>query len=69
LATGAELLRERARQHCVLDGHPGLRPEHIGLLQPPVLIDCLEFIPQLRQVDPFSELAYLLNATPRTPHK
>ena len=59
LATGAELLHERARQHRVLDGHGDLRPEHICLLHPPVAIDCLEFNPQLRQVDPFDELAYL----------
>jgi len=59
LAIGAELLRERARQQRVLDGHGDLRPEHICLLQPPVVIDCLEFNPQLRQVDPFDELAYL----------
>jgi aminoglycoside phosphotransferase family enzyme len=43
----------------VLDGHGDLRPEHICLLHPPVAIDCLEFNPQLRQVDPFDELAYL----------
>ena len=59
LAAGAEMLHERARQHRVLDGHGDLRPEHICLLHPPVAIDCLEFNPQLRQVDPFDELAYL----------
>ena len=58
-AQGADLLRERARGHRVLDGHGDLRPEHICLLQPPLVIDCLEFNPRLRQLDPFDELAYL----------
>jgi aminoglycoside phosphotransferase family enzyme len=43
----------------VLDGHGDLRPEHVCLLAPPVVIDCLEFNAQLRQTDPFDELAYL----------
>ncbi len=59
LARDAGLLRERARSQRVLDGHGDLRPEHVCLLQPPVVIDCLEFNPQLRQSDPFDELAYL----------
>ena len=59
LAQGAGLLRERACGQRVLDGHGDLRPEHVCLLQPPVVIDCLEFNPQLRQADPFDELAYL----------
>lgn len=59
LAQGAGLLRERAFRQRVLDGHGDMRPEHVCLLQPPVVIDCLEFNPQLRQVDPFDEIAYL----------
>lgn len=59
LEQGAVLLRRRALAHCIRDGHGDLRPEHVFLLQPPVAIDCLEFNPQLRQVDPFDELAYL----------
>jgi aminoglycoside phosphotransferase family enzyme len=59
LHQGADLVRERANRQCVRDGHGDLRPEHVFLLQPPVVIDCLEFNPQLRQVDPFDELAYL----------
>ena len=57
LTTGADLLR--ARHDRVLDGHGDLRPEHVFMLQPPVVIDCLEFNTRLRQVDPFDELAYL----------
>lgn len=59
LARGAGLLRSRASRQRVLEGHGDLRPEHVCLVQPPVIIDCLEFNPQLRQVDPFDEVAYL----------
>lgn len=59
LHLGADLLRDRSNRQRVRDGHGDLRPEHVFLLQPPVVIDCLEFNPQLRQVDPFDELAYL----------
>jgi uncharacterized protein len=53
------MLEERAAQGHVVDGHGDLRPEHICLLDPPVIIDALEFNPLLRQVDPFDELAFL----------
>ncbi|MEW6703662.1 MAG: hypothetical protein AB1430_02275 [Pseudomonadota bacterium] len=53
------LLHQRVRQERIVDGHGDLRPEHVCLLQPPVLIDCLEFDPALREVDPFDELAFL----------
>lgn len=59
LALGADLLRERASCQRVVDGHGDLRPDHVFLLHPPVVIDCLEFNPALRQIDPFDELAYL----------
>lgn len=55
----ASALRERVLCDWVRDGHGDLRPEHVCLLQPPVVIDCLEFNPQLRQLDPFDEIAYL----------
>ncbi len=55
----AGLLHERAESGRVLDGHGDLRPEHVCLLAPPVVIDCLEFNAQLRQVDPFDEIAFL----------
>ncbi len=59
LSQGAERLHDRASRQHVLEGHGDLRPEHVCLLQHPVVIDCLEFNPQLRQVDPLDELAYL----------
>jgi aminoglycoside phosphotransferase family enzyme len=55
----AALLADRAVRGCIVDGHGDLRPEHVCLLTPPVVIDCLEFNAPLRQVDPFDELAFL----------
>lgn len=59
LEKNADCLCDRARHQRVLDGHGDLRPEHVCLLARPVVIDCLEFNPQLRQVDPFDEISYL----------
>lgn len=59
LLRSSELLESRAAEHHIVDGHGDLRPEHICLLRPPVIIDALEFNPLLRQVDPFDELAFL----------
>lgn len=59
LGQASPLLRQRAARLCILEGHGDLRPEHVCLLQRPVVIDCIEFNPLLRQVDPFDELAYL----------
>jgi aminoglycoside phosphotransferase family enzyme len=53
------MLRARAAGGRIVDGHGDLRPEHVCLLSPPVVIDCLEFNAALRQVDPFDELAFL----------
>jgi uncharacterized protein len=59
----AALLRHAAllgaRTGHLVDGHGDLRPEHVWLLDPPVVIDCLEFNPALREVDPFEELSFL----------
>ena len=54
-----ELLHQRSALGRIVEGHGDLRPEHVCLLDPPVVIDCLEFNAQLRQVDPFDEVAYL----------
>ena len=43
----------------VVEGHGDLKPEHVCLTDPPVIIDCLEFSRELRLVDPFDELSYL----------
>lgn len=53
------LLEERVRSRHVVDGHGDLRPEHICFCDPIAIFDCLEFNRELRQVDPFDELAFL----------
>ena len=55
----AGALHQRVLRGKVVDGHGDLRPEHVCLNHPPVVIDCLEFSAELRQVDPFDELAFL----------
>jgi aminoglycoside phosphotransferase family enzyme len=47
------------RAGSVIDAHGDLRPEHIYLLDPPVIVDRLEFSRDLRLLDPFDELAFL----------
>jgi aminoglycoside phosphotransferase family enzyme len=59
LALSRAQLQERALQGYLVDGHGDLRPEHICLRDPIAIFDCLEFSAELRQVDPFDELAYL----------
>src|SRR5690606_1756174 len=43
----------------LVEGHGDLRPEHVCLLQPPVVFDCIEFTRRFRIVDPAAELAFL----------
>lgn len=52
-------LEARVRSSRVVDGHGDLRPEHICFVEPIAIFDCLEFNRELRQVDPFDELAFL----------
>lgn len=52
-------LATRVRARRIIDGHGDLRPEHVCLLAPPVIIDCLEFSRDLRLADPFDEIAFL----------
>ncbi len=47
------------RAAFVIDAHGDLRPEHIYLLDPPVIVDRLEFNRDLRLFDPLDELAFL----------
>ncbi len=55
----ADLLEMRYRNRHVVDGHGDLRPDHIFFNDAISIIDCLEFNPALRAVDPFDEIAYL----------
>lgn len=52
-------LASRVVRRCIVDGHGDLRPEHVCLIEPPVVIDRLEFNAGLRAVDPYDELAFL----------
>jgi aminoglycoside phosphotransferase family enzyme len=59
LAERSRLITGRLRGRHIIDGHGDLRPEHIWLGDPVRIIDCLEFNPVLRAVDPFEEMAFL----------
>jgi uncharacterized protein len=54
-----DLIAARMRHRRIVDGHGDLRPEHIWLGDKVRIIDCLEFNPRLRVVDPFDEIAFL----------
>lgn len=43
----------------IVDAHGDLRPEHICLVHPPQVIDCLEFSATLRLLDTAEEIAFL----------
>jgi aminoglycoside phosphotransferase family enzyme len=54
-----ELFDDRVKRQKIVEAHGDLRPEHICLIDPPVIIDCLEFNRALRILDPADELAIL----------
>jgi aminoglycoside phosphotransferase family enzyme len=54
-----ELVASRVSARKIVDGHGDLRPEHIFIEDTIRIIDCLEFNPKLRAVDPLDEVAYL----------
>ena len=54
-----DTLHARVRERRIVDGHGDLRPEHVCLVEPPVIIDALEFDARLRDIDPFDELCFL----------
>jgi aminoglycoside phosphotransferase family enzyme len=54
-----QLLAARIAAGRVVEGHGDLRPEHVFLLDTPVVIDCLEFSRALRLVDWADEIALL----------
>ena len=55
----ADMFRARAVAHRIVEAHGDLRPEHVCLIDPPVIIDCLEFRRDFRLLDPLDELAFL----------
>jgi aminoglycoside phosphotransferase family enzyme/predicted kinase len=70
LRTMPQLLDDRVRDGRIIEGHGDLRPEHIYLNPAPIIIDCIEFKAELRQLDVLDELGFLamecdyLNAEP-----
>lgn len=59
LRANAEILRERVRGRRIVEGHGDLRPEHVFVGDPPVVIDCVEFNRQFRILDPAEEFSFL----------
>ena len=59
LAHHSPLFEQRIREGRIVEGHGDLRPEHVCLLEAPVVFDCLEFNRKLRIVDAVDELAFL----------
>ncbi|MEQ8785942.1 MAG: AAA family ATPase [Pirellulaceae bacterium] len=59
LRLAPNLLADRVCDGRIVDGHGDLRPEHIYFTPSPVVIDCLEFSSELRQVDVLDDLAFL----------
>ncbi len=53
------LFTERVTAGMILEAHGDLRPEHVCLSDPPVIIDCLEFSRDLRIQDRMDELSFL----------
>jgi uncharacterized protein len=54
-----QLLHQRVEAGRIVEGHGDLRPEHVCLVDPPAIIDCLEFSRRLRLIDPMDELVFL----------
>ncbi len=59
LESAAGLFDRRVNEGRIIEAHGDLRPEHICLVDPPVIIDCLEFNREFRLLDPVDELAFL----------
>ena len=55
----ADMFDARVTAGRVIEGHGDLRPEHVCLVDPPVVFDCVEFSRELRTLDVADELAFL----------
>lgn len=55
----SSLFLDRLNEGHIVEGHGDLRPEHIYLTHPLVIVDGLEFNKSLRLLDPYDELAFL----------
>jgi aminoglycoside phosphotransferase family enzyme len=65
LRTRPDLLAARLRDGRVVDAHGDLRPEHVWMGSPILIIDRLEFSAALRTVDWLDELSFLEVETTR----
>jgi aminoglycoside phosphotransferase family enzyme len=54
-----DLLRRRAADDRIVEGHGDLRPEHVCLASHPAIIDCVEFNRDFRILDSMDDVAYL----------
>lgn len=52
-------IEERISAGHIVEGHGDLRPEHVCLVEPLQIIDCLEFNRAMRLIDPYDEVNYL----------
>jgi aminoglycoside phosphotransferase family enzyme len=64
----ADLFGARIAARRVVDAHGDLRPEHVCLVRPPEIIDCLEFSATLRLLDTAEEIAFLALECDRLGH-
>ena len=55
----SDLLEARVHGGHIAEGHGDLRPEHLCLLEEPVIFDCIEFDRSLRLLDVVDELSFL----------
>lgn len=55
----AEQFYQRVLAGRIVDGHGDLRPEHVYVGTPPVVIDCIEFSDSIRIADVADELSFL----------
>lgn len=53
-----ESFYQRVTMGKIIEGHGDLRPEHVCLTSPPMIIDRLDFSQELRILDPIDELVY-----------
>lgn len=53
------VIESRIARGRIVEGHGDLRPEHVCLVTPPQIIDCLEFNRSMRIIDPYDEIGYL----------
>jgi len=67
-ARAAEFDR-RVTDGRIVEGHGDLRPEHVCLIEPPVVIDCLAFNRDFRILDGLDEIAYLAMECERLGHR